>query len=163
MMDDFILSIKADDSSYQMSHILFDSLLDQAIYQVRGLAEDKQMKITVEENFHPLFVLCETRLLERVLINLLVNSIRYGLKGSSIDVHMKLINGDAASSRLVCEISNLIDPSPITSDVEHRGFGLGLGFVDQVIEKHQGTIVRKFSDQPNGLATISIELPCSFE
>jgi signal transduction histidine kinase len=42
-----------------------------------------------------------------------------------------------------------------------RGFGLGLDFVDNVIQKHHGTIKREIPS--TGIATVTIALPCEIE
>ena len=164
MMDDFILSIKADESKYKLETILFDALLDQAVYEVKGLAEERNMQISVEQN-ELLFVQCEARLMERVLINLLVNAIRYGAENSVIYIAVSLQYDESGKSKLRCQISNVIDAINKNSEtrVEHRGFGLGLSFVDQVIEKHHGMITRQFATEPHGLALVTINLPCSSE
>jgi signal transduction histidine kinase len=39
------------------------------------------------------------------------------------------------------------------------GFGLGLDFVDTVIHKHQGTIIRNIP--ASGMANITVTLPCN--
>ena len=38
------------------------------------------------------------------------------------------------------------------------GFGIGLDFVENVIHKHQGHIVRHIPD--HGIATVQLTLPC---
>jgi CHASE2 domain-containing sensor protein len=163
MMDDFILSIRADELVYTLSTVLFDSLLDQAIYEVRDLAEERNMTIKIEETDIIAFVQVQTRLIERVLINLLVNAIRYGQEGAEILVRTSECSNDEGVTMVRCDFMNIIGASNKSTQIqaEHKGFGLGLHFIDQVITRHNGKITRHLPDQAGHYAMITIELPTS--
>lgn len=163
MMDDFILSIKADESEYSLTDVLFDSLLDQAIYEVKDLADERQMNIKVESDYLDAFVQVQSRLMERVLINLFVNAIRYGKLGSEILIRVSK-NILSEKHMLQCQVINAIgvDEKLNQIEVENKGFGLGLNFIDQVIARHHGSITRHLpADGLGDLAMITIEIPCN--
>lgn len=163
MMDDFILSIWADESEYALSTVLFEALLDQAIYEVRHLAQERQMTIRVDEKDAGIFVQAQTRLMERVLINLLVNAIRHGRPATEIVVQITLGMTDHKSQILRCEFTNIVDqPRDLTQvETEHKGFGLGTNFIDRVIIRHHGLIERHLPTGPGGFAKITLQLPVS--
>ena len=162
MMDDFILSIRADENQYKLQATLLDNLLDGAIHQVSDLAKDKAMDIVVNHGDDPLFVLIDNRLMERAVINLLVNAIRYGKAGTAIEIDITVAPQADLEKRVVCLVQNQIG-GPLADDERptdiERGFGLGLTFVDQVIRRHQGTIARHFDTDANQQAWVKFDLP----
>lgn len=164
MMDDFILSIWADESEYALTTSLFETLLDQAVYEVRDLARERQMTIRVDERDAGIFVRAQIRLMERVLINLLVNAIRYGRPATEIGVQISLSTVGHKVHMLSCEFTNIVDQSRDHAQVEaeHKGFGLGANFIDQVIARHHGFIKRHIPASPGDLAKITIYLPISY-
>jgi signal transduction histidine kinase len=161
MMDDFILSIRADDSHYNLVPALFETILDEALHYVKDLAEEKQMTLKIEQPDDPAFVLAEVRLLERVLINLLVNAIRYGKPGQPVIIHVQDINGRDDRARVRCTVINQIADTQPDEEIEkkEKGFGLGLEFVEHVIRKHQGAIHHDINETEAYIARVYIELP----
>lgn len=161
MMDDFILSIRADDSHYNFVPALFETILDEAIHFIKDLAEEKQMKLIIEQPDNPVFVNAEIRLIERVLINLLVNAIRYGRPGQPITIRVEDIHGRDDRVRIRCTVINQIANTLPDQEIEikEKGFGLGLEFVEHVIRKHHGAIHHDIDGTEASIARVSIELP----
>jgi signal transduction histidine kinase len=162
MMDDFILTISAEAPRYQFNQELLDNLLNDAIEQVADLAEAKHIRLVVENNAATVFVMVNTRLLVRAMVNLLFNAVKFSPSGSAI--HILLIctpNTDGQDSRVNLEFSNQVDSQSTAADLipSMPGFGLGLDFVDIVIHKHLGTITRNIPSR--GMATTIITLPCT--
>lgn len=161
MMDDFILSIRADDSHYNFVPALFETILDEAIHFIKDLAEEKQMKIKIEQPENPVFIDAEIRLIERVLVNLLVNAIRYGRPGQPITIRVEDILGRDDRARIRCTVINQIATAVPDQEIEikEKGFGLGLEFVEHVIRKHHGAIHRDINGTEASIARVYIELP----
>jgi CHASE2 domain-containing sensor protein/nitrogen-specific signal transduction histidine kinase len=161
MMDDFILSIRADDSHYNLVPALFETILDEALHYVKDLAEEKKMTLKIDQPEDPAFVMAEVRLLERVLINLLVNAIRYGKPGQPVIIHVQDINGRDDRARVRCTVINQIADTQPDEEIEkkEKGFGLGLEFVEHVIRKHQGAIHHDINETEAYIARVYIELP----
>lgn len=161
MMDDFILSIRADDAHYNLVPALFETILDEALHYVKDLAEEKKMSLQTEQPDDPVFVNAEIRLIERVLINLLVNAVRYGQPGEPILIKVEDLIGKDDHPRVRCTVINriaLIDPDEDLEKTE-KGFGLGLEFVEHVIRKHHGLIHHDINDSEAYVARVYIELP----
>jgi K+-sensing histidine kinase KdpD len=152
MMDDFILTITAQQAHYSLKTVLVDELLNDAIEQVRDLAHSKQLSFMDDSEELPLSVKVNTRLMVRALVNLLVNAVKFSPPESCI---MLQISQPSAQ-----EVSISFKNTVAAESDEHllAGFGLGLDFIDTVIEKHQGHIKRHIPTQ--GLAIIIITLPC---
>jgi len=163
MIDDFILSIRADDDQYKTEEVLIETLLDEAIYQVKELMHTRDMTIQYQVTV-PVFVNVDTRLMTRVLVNLLGNAIRYGKAGSQVTIQSKIIR---EGEMVNISIFNLVsDASEEILLPEQKGFGMGLEFIRTVIKKHHGVIRQSIppydasSDQVLE-ARVEIDLPCS--
>lgn len=161
MMDDFILTVSAEAPRYQFKQELLDNLINDAIEQVADLADAKKISLIDQSEASSIFVMANTRLLLRALVNLLFNAVKFSPKGSRIHLQASCVQGTNGSSALatltltntVCHDASL-DLTP-----SMPGYGLGLNFVDTVIHKHQGSISREIPQA--GLATIVITLPCT--
>jgi CHASE2 domain-containing sensor protein/nitrogen-specific signal transduction histidine kinase len=159
MMDDFILTISSEAQHYEFKLELLDNLLNDAIEQVADLAEARSIRINAHNDASEIFVMANTRLLVRAFVNLLFNAIKFAPHASSIQLQVSSqLSANNQSSLATLIIQNKVDHTA-TSDLTPSmpGFGLGLHFVDTVIQKHQGAIHRNIP--ANGKATITVTLP----
>jgi PAS domain S-box-containing protein len=161
MMDDFILSIRAESDKYRMEETLIETLLDEAIYQVRELMQSREMRILYAPA-DPVFLEVDARLMTRVIVNLLGNAIRYGARRSEVDVLTEVIKNAVGEPMVVLTITN---PVGSQADVnaqapENKGFGMGLEFIQIVINKHQGHFKQSISREEGARASVQIYLPC---
>jgi CHASE2 domain-containing sensor protein len=162
MMDDFILTISAEASQYNVQQELLDNLLNDAIEQVADLAEAKGITIRDESESNTLFVQVNTRLLVRALVNLLFNAVKFSPAGSVICVQVTAVpHTNTSKIQALITIQNTVEMTADATDLTPSmpGFGLGLDFVDTVIKKHHGSIERAIPT--HGMATIRISLPVS--
>lgn len=161
MMDDFILSIRAESDTYRMDETLIETLLDEAIYQVRELMQSREMTI-VYAPAYPVFLEVDARLMTRVIVNLLGNAIRYGAYGSEVQVLSELNTNSFGQSMVALTISNFVG-AQVSSDEqapENKGFGMGLEFIQTVISKHQGNFKQDIPREEGARASVTIDLPC---
>ena len=160
MMDGFIHAIRADAERYELTQQFFDSLLEQSLHEVRTLANERGNTFDVDQGAF-LYLMCDPRLIERVLVNLFVNAIRYSLMNTTITVRVTVDADETDRPYLVCRIENVINDEAQQGpkEIEQKGFGLGLAFVQQVVNGHAGTFEQDFSG-PNGLAVVTLRLPC---
>lgn len=161
MMDDFILTISAEAPNYKLKQVLLENLMHDALEQVADLAEEKGISLKNESEISTIFVMANTHLLVRALVNLLFNAVKFAPNDSEISLNVKCMDGtqDFATHVTIMIRNQVIvpkDAQDITPSMQ--GFGLGLNFVDNVIHKHMGSIARDIPQ--NGIATILINLPC---
>lgn len=160
MMDDFIFSIQAQAPQYRRVELLMDNLVDEAIYQVRDLAQAKDMQIRVEPGDDLQFVMADPRLLTRVLVNLLINAVRYGQAGTAIGVRVGHDPVFEAHPMVRCTIVNTVAlHSDQASAATGRSFGLGLDFVRTVVQKHDGHLHANLPQPQGALALVELALP----
>lgn len=172
MMDDFIFSIKAQAQEYQLVETLVDSVIDDAIYQVKDLAHSRQMRLVQSFDDEPQFVMSDQRLLTRMLVNLLVNAVRYGQRRSEIHIalshdadHMapgQTVPMASAGQMVHIVITNQVGDPTDTAQPRHmasQGFGLGLTFVKTVVRKHLGHIQFELPTTPGAQAQVHLQLP----
>ena len=163
MMDDFIFSIKAQAQTYQRSEILVDGLVDEAMFQVKDLAHSRQMRLVQDFDDDPQFILADQRLFTRMLVNLLVNAVRYGQANTDIRLSLSHDPETQLAGRMVhLTIANTVGEQVTNSTgQEHtsRGFGLGLDFVNTVVEKHNGHVHLELPPEPGQRAFVCIKVP----
>lgn len=166
MMDDFIYSIQAQATEYKRTATLLDTLVDEALYQVKELAQARNMHLLLEESNAPLFVQADPRLLTRVLVNLLVNAVRHGQPGTDIAIRITQDPVEQAHPMVRCTIANTVaartdsDHGAQTADTG-KSFGLGLEFVKTVVHKHDGQLHTHLPQVPGCTATVQMALPFS--
>jgi K+-sensing histidine kinase KdpD len=160
MMDDFILCIRAEAEQYRLEETLFETLLDEALYQIKELMQSRQMTIAIQASEMPAFVQVDSRLMTRVIVNLLGNAIRYGAAGSQVEMAVTNIES-TAGTRVELTISNVVgDQSNIDYDSpENQGFGMGLEFIQTVIKKHSGSFEQRIPAAQGDTAKVIISLP----
>ena len=162
MMDDFILTVSAEAAQYKVQQVLLDNLINDAIEQVADLAEAKEVRLEDTSLESTLFVMANTRLLLRALINLLYNAVKFSPSGSTITIDVQAqFDSRTQTTQAVITLKNSVEIHADSADLipSMPGFGLGLDFVDTVIQKHNGKISREIPAQ--GTATVRISLPCS--
>ena len=161
MMDDFILSIRAESDKYRMEETLVETLLDEAIYQVRELMQSREMTIAYAPT-EPVFLQVDARLMTRVIVNLLGNAIRYGAYASEVNVRTSVIKNSIGEPMVVVAIDNLVGSQSAANaeSPENKGFGMGLEFIQTVINKHQGNFKQSIPREEDAQAVVKIELPC---
>jgi CHASE2 domain-containing sensor protein len=160
MMDDFILSIRAEAEQYRLEETLFETLLDEALYQIKELMQSRQMRIDIDASELPAFVQVDSRLMTRVIVNLLGNAIRYGAAGTQVTLLVENIQV-SQHSKVQLTISNFVGDQQHQEheSPENKGFGMGLEFIRTVIKKHQGTFQQHISAKPGEIAQVIITLP----
>jgi K+-sensing histidine kinase KdpD len=134
--------------------------LDEALYQIKELMQSRKMVIKTKQADEPAFVQVDSRLITRVIVNLLGNAIRYGQVESKVEVFVNnIIKNEQSCIELTIE--NIVgDGRHLAHDApENQGFGMGLEFIQTVIKKHHGSFDQQISSVQGGIAKVIISLP----
>jgi signal transduction histidine kinase len=163
MMDGFIDYSQATLAELNKDVHLLSNLLDDALAQVKDLAEQQNTRFVLEETDYPLAIECDAHLVVRALVNTLVNALHHGQTGGQIWVNTSRVERQTQGFAVV-QIRNTVGEEP--RDPMVRGFGLGLEFVRMVMARHGGTMQASWWDDledprasTQGCATLLLELP----
>jgi two-component system phosphate regulon sensor histidine kinase PhoR len=151
MLDLLSLSrLESPDTRIELSSLsLLDELRD-AVAAVAPLAELKGVRIEVRDPGHDVRVIANAEHLERVLVNLLDNAIKYGGSHKRVDVWTEVRDGFAWAH--VCDEGQGIAPDEASRIFERfyrsrdaratgrRGSGLGLAIVKHIIQQLDGEV-----------------------
>ncbi|WP_250658650.1 CHASE2 domain-containing protein [Alkalimarinus coralli] len=125
------------------------TIIENSVDSIAHQANDKGIKLSIEDE-DELWINGNAELLERVLINLLSNSVKYSY--SETEVNIALTETDNQAVLSIQDQGFGIDEEELpyifdrfrrqktSENSGPKGAGLGLNFVSIVIEKHHGTI-----------------------
>ncbi len=154
-MDDFILTIKAEREHYQTHEILLAELLTEAVVKVQPLLTSAGMTIDEIEDEYMQFVNVDSRLMLRVFINLLFNAINHGEERSHISIQITKDNNGYALVRIGNRKS-----IKENKNTYYSGYGLGNDFIDNVIRRHKGEVIRHFPEEPGSYVWVEVRFKC---
>lgn len=151
LADNFIQLSRAENVSEMALHeIDFVALANSAIDHIWPQANMKKIRIENQLPSNEIWLKGDRSLLERAIINLLGNAVKYSPVGSSIktsveitDTHLRCNICDTGYGIDADDIPKLFDRFKRIHREEHKqesGTGLGLSFVKTVIDNHGGKI-----------------------
>lgn len=137
------------------------------IHSVISQIKTKNHKIVVVEKTPNIYLQCDERLFEHVLMNLLLNAFAYSPVGSLVTVEIEKIEQKIVI-RVLDEGSGIPEDNlDLIFNKFYRlpgsptgGIGLGLSIVKGIVEAHNGTVFAKNRTNVTG-AEFTIELPWS--
>jgi len=170
LAQDFVDIARMQESAFAGEDILLESVVHDVTDRLWPLAEERQVKIDVVEQAEEGFVLAEPDALSRGIENLLDNAIKFSPADSRITATLSRteIDGAAYLSVAITDQGTGIDEDLlphlfkrfVTVDTEQRrakGSGLGLAYVETVVERHGGRI--RAENRDSGGAKFTILLP----
>jgi len=169
MMDDLLTIARADNlTSEQFAMVLFDSIVDNAVVQLMPQARSRNIKIEIEEKDNDVWVNADAALLERAVVNIVGNAIKYSPENTTVVVESRLESGsmrldvtDQGVGIAPEMMDNLFKRFKRDAQVskQFKGIGLGLALVSRVVTQHGG---RVWASSPGVGTLISVEVPVAF-
>jgi len=174
MIDTLLTISQADSGGIQLNRTVFPimDLVEESVGVVGVLAEDKKQSIVVTGG-RGLLVTADRAFLRMAVINLLDNAVKYSPPGTSIQVQLNLVNGEAPISKQlnlaikdegpgipVAETDRVFDRFYRLDESRARdtgGAGLGLAIAKWSIEAHGGKIL--LDSSPGNGSVFNIRLP----
>ncbi len=170
LAQDFVDMARMAETEFAGDDILLADLVRDVADNLWPLAEERQVKIHVEDRSNSGFVLAEPDALSRAISNLIDNAIKFSPEGSNIDIAIRRIeigrqcdltvtisdNGSGISEEILPRLFSRFS----TDDNEKRrakGAGLGLAYVETVAVRHGGSI--RAENRKNGGADFILMLP----
>ena len=167
MIDDLLNLSRADNlRQEELEPVLFDNVVNNAMDQMLPQAQKKNISLLVhQDEDDEIWVNGNAILLERALVNVIGNSIKYSPEQTVVKVQV-----DNDNERMSCtvddqgigmseeQIGSLFQRFKRSGDVErdYQGSGLGLALVSRVITQHHGYVSAE--RLPFG-TRITLELP----
>ncbi len=129
----------------------FGDLVEQVVTEQRSVATAKGLTLSLDKSQDALIVQGQSRLLSRIITNLVANAVRYTITGG-VNV---LVSRDETAGRVVLRVADsgigiapevlphIFEPffrSPRAQSLIQRGSGLGLDIVKRILTMHGGNI-----------------------
>jgi signal transduction histidine kinase len=154
---DLITSIldisKAEAGKLEVAPIAVDprSVLDSAVPLIRGAAEAKHIRLSVDVPKTPLMCRADPRALKQIFLNLLSNAVKFTPEGGAVAVVLRdCVDGDVEFTVrdtgigiASADLPRLMKPFEQASrgySQRNGGTGLGLPLVDALVRLHEGTL-----------------------
>ncbi|GAA0176681.1 PAS domain-containing sensor histidine kinase [Clostridium sediminicola] len=126
-------------------------LVENITQSVISYADHKNINVVFDTNEEEIYVLCDSDYIERILLNLLANAIKYGKKGGNIEV--SLSTEESGKVMITVEDDGIGIPDGKKGKVFNRfekvdksinraneGSGIGLSIVKALVEIQRGAI-----------------------
>jgi signal transduction histidine kinase len=170
LINDILDISKIESGRIDIAKRLFDPkrLVDEVVYQTKGLMTEKQLKLTLNyDEALPARLVGDEDRLKQVLINLVSNAVKFTQQGE-ITIHARNSNADKwqlsvtdtgigiplHAQDLIFEEFRQVDGS---EQRKHKGTGLGLAIVRKLVLLMGGRIEVK--SKPNEGSTFTVTLP----
>ncbi len=151
LADDFLRLAKAENAdSDNFRDTDFVSVTHNAVDAVFAEAREKAIRLERDIQVEDAWMKADAALLERALINLLENAVRYSPENSSVTVQVQCIDetvqccirdqGQGIAEENQAKIFAPFQQIRKEVKKDEKGTGLGLAFVKVVVEKHRGEI-----------------------
>jgi len=150
-MVDQLLDIEKFESKIfdlEIRTIPFQSLMELSVRAVQSVAECREINIEVIRSEESLD--CDVNRIERVLVNLLANAIKFSPRATTISVSLRQLpetmeisvtdQGRGVPKEMNQVIFQRFQQIERSDELEHRGSGLGLAVCKALVEAHGGSI-----------------------
>ncbi|MFM7100172.1 MAG: ATP-binding protein, partial [Verrucomicrobiota bacterium] len=165
----YLVRLYAGSLALQPVPVDLDPVVGGLLQSVKRVAEEKGVRLArrLESGLGP--VLADPDRLEKILLNLLFNALKFTPAGGSVEV-----GAQAEGDRILLWVADTgvgIDPEHLTRVFDRfwqadtsaqrrfQGAGIGLALVKELVQAHQGTV--DLRSQPGVGTTIEVRLPAA--
>lgn len=175
LVDGLLMLARADAGRLELTQkpVNLVAVADEAVEQIRGLAEQAGVAIVRDLPSVPVTVLGDVALLTRVAANLLGNAVQHSLRGTSVEISIReLTDKETGQNQAVLVVADHgsgipLDKQPQVFERFFRadpsrnrasgGNGLGLSICRSLVAAHHGCIT--FRSNPGQLTKFEVRLP----
>lgn len=152
LINNFIDSIKLEDDilSANLKYVNMVSLVEDITSSVLNYAKEKDINLVFDTDSEEIYTSTDIEFMEKIMLNLLSNSIKYNKVGGSIDVKVeetkKMIiisvkdSGIGIPREKLKSVFNRFERADRSSIETKEGSGIGLNIVKQMVEALNGAI-----------------------
>lgn len=162
---------KIDDGFYKINlrYCNVVSVIEDVVMSISAYIENKGIELIFDTEVEEKYTLCDSDILERIILNLISNAIKYGREeegkievniydlGTSINISVKDNGGGipAYKQKFIFERFARVDKS---LNRLQEGNGIGLYIVKSLIEMHNGTISVKSKEGEGAEFTVNLPM-----
>ena len=160
-------SIESSTLDLHLEPISVASLMDSVLGQVERMAAARSVELTLDCGPGIDSVLLDREQLDRALLNLLTNAVKFTPAGGAVVVHARreaanLVvtiadNGVGIPEDEQAELFTRFFRSSVATRLAIQGTGLGLVIVKQIVEEHGGTV--SIVSAPDAGTTVTVTIP----
>ncbi len=152
LINDLLEIVRLEEGGLKLRRRLvrLDEFVRGMVESVRGLATHNNLTVDVVESNEPLVVMVDESRLEKVLLNLLTNAIKFTPSGGTIKISWWRTDGtakveviDSGIGIAVHELPHIFDrfrQAAGSGARQYQGLGLGLALAKELIEEHSGRL-----------------------
>ncbi|MBQ3426982.1 MAG: HAMP domain-containing histidine kinase [Clostridia bacterium] len=173
LVNDMLEMSKMQSDNFKLDISAFDinALICTCLVSLEQRINDKGLDVKIDFRSEKLMVLADKNQIQRVMLNLLDNAIKFGLSGTDIGIRTSIADGKAHIA--VSNIGNKIDnddmkhlfdrfyKTDLSRERDRTGAGLGLSFVRNILQLHKQKITavcEPIDGTDNGMITFEFTL-----
>ncbi|MDE5870432.1 MAG: response regulator [Muribaculaceae bacterium] len=149
--------------------------VEELVEMFRPMAEEKGLSLSFECGFHDLWVQADKDNLDKILVNLISNAIKYTPKGGEVTVKLTMDTDSTGNRRYAVTVTDTgigLDSKSVTRlferfyrNREHHcgtdvsGFGIGLDLCMRLVQLHKGELTANNRGDGVKGSVFSVSLP----
>lgn len=148
---DTITQLESGQLNLEKSRVNLADLVKEVIESIEEIAKEHQIKVALTKDYDPqLYVDCDKNRIYQVLLNLIINSVKYGKEGGKTEINFHVMdknvlveisdNGPGIESKHLPRLFERFYRIEESRSRNEGGSGLGLAIVKHIIEAHGQTI-----------------------
>jgi two-component system phosphate regulon sensor histidine kinase PhoR len=148
---DMISKLESGELNLEISEFDLVELIQSIVDMLEMKATKKNISLVLEQNNKPMLVAADKDKLQQVIINLIVNSIKYGKEGGETEISVtgftskKILvrvsdNGEGIESQNIPRLFERFYRVNKSGSRSEGGSGLGLSIVKHIVEAHKQKI-----------------------
>lgn len=173
LIEDLLLlsTVQSEDRTPVSERVRIDEVAGSAVETLRPAARDRRLSLTTRLPPSPVVVVGDPVELERALLNLLVNAVKFTSPGGNVALDVEVADrlvrlrvSDDGVGIPEEEQSRLFERFYRGSAAQRgavTGSGLGLAITHRIVERHQGRV--EVRSQAGKGTTVVVELPLAIE
>ncbi len=148
---DLITKLEVGDLNLEVEEFDIVALIDNIFEMLEIKAKKKKITLMLDRKYEPIFVTADKGRIRQVIVNLVVNSLKYGLENGTTEISIekligsKLIvrvtdNGEGIKKENIARLFERFYRVDQSRSRDEGGSGLGLAIVKHIIEAHDEQI-----------------------
>jgi len=172
LLEDLDEISKLETDRFKFNMVKFDivKVVKEVFQELETKANHKNIKLTFDKHYEPTIVLANVNRITQVLVNLVSNSISYGIVGGETKIAIKILektkilveasdNGVGMAQEHIPRLFERFYRVGKSRERNIGGSGLGLAIVKHVIEAHNQTLTVRSTEGIGSTFSFTLEAP----